>query len=157
MAVHEICERRLESKALIDALRYHPEILCIINLVILIYSVITKNEDNISSRIKSSIPLFVLTIYYTFGLLVVYKYYRIGVLVFAWIGALLFVAASLFIGWIFFVIMILIAHYNRMSIVFEFLLKFGLTFGLFAGIVILTLKLAFNLAKSIKMIGYTNV
>ncbi|CAF4699026.1 unnamed protein product, partial [Rotaria magnacalcarata] len=25
MAVHEICERRLEPKALIDALRYHPE------------------------------------------------------------------------------------------------------------------------------------
>jgi hypothetical protein len=24
-AVHEICERRLEATALIDALRYHPE------------------------------------------------------------------------------------------------------------------------------------
>ncbi|CAF1191779.1 unnamed protein product [Rotaria sordida] len=104
-------------------------ILCFINLVMFIYSVITENEDNISNRIKSSIPLFILTFYYTFGLLVIYKYYRIGILIFASVGDLLFIVTSLFI----------------------------VIFGIFAGIVILTLKLAFNLAQLIKINGYTSV
>ncbi|CAF1177280.1 unnamed protein product [Rotaria sordida] len=132
-------------------------ILCFINLVMFIYSVITENEDNISNRIKSSIPLFILTFYYTFGLLVIYKYYRIGILIFASVGDLLFIVTSLFIGGFFYLMIMISLEYNSMSTVFELFLFFGVIFGIFAGIVILTLTLAFNLAQLIKINGYTSV
>ncbi|CAF3872120.1 unnamed protein product [Rotaria sordida] len=132
-------------------------ILCFINLVMFIYSVITENEDNISNRIKSSIPLFILTFYYTFGLLVIYKYYRIGILIFASVGDLLFIVTSLFIGGFFYLMIMISLEYNSMSTVFQLFFFFGVIFGIFAGIVILTLKLAFNLAQLIKINGYTSV
>ncbi|CAF1301773.1 unnamed protein product [Rotaria sordida] len=132
-------------------------ILCFINLVMFIYSVITENEDNISNRIKSSIPLFILTFYYTFGLLVIYKYYRIGILIFASVGDLLFIGTSLFIVGFFYLMIMISLEYNSMSTVFELFLFFAVIFGIFAGIVILTLKLAFNLAQLIKINGYTSV
>ncbi|CAF5011929.1 unnamed protein product, partial [Rotaria sp. Silwood1] len=110
-------------------------ILCLIYVAMFIYSVITENEDDISNRIESSMPLFLLTIYYTFGLLVIYKYHRIGILIFASVGVLLFAATSLFIGWFLLLIMLLALDSSGMSTMFELFLIFGVIFGVFAGIV----------------------
>lgn len=46
-----------------------------------IYSVSTGNATNISSGIESLLPIIVLIIYYTFGLLVTYKQHRVGLLI----------------------------------------------------------------------------
>ncbi|CAF4959226.1 unnamed protein product, partial [Rotaria sp. Silwood1] len=79
--------------------------------------------------------LFLLTCYYTFGLLVIYKYHPIGILIFAPVGVLLFAVTSLFIGWFLFLIILLVLDSSGKSTIFELFLIFGVIFGIFAGIV----------------------
>ena len=58
--------------------------MCIITLGIYIYFVVIDNELD---RIELLILLIILTFYYLFGVLVIYKYYRIGILVVCEIGS----------------------------------------------------------------------
>ncbi|CAF1222965.1 unnamed protein product [Rotaria sordida] len=54
-------------------------------------AIFIENAVDISSGIQSLIPIFTLTIYYLCGFIVTYEQHRIGLLIFASIGVIIFI------------------------------------------------------------------
>jgi len=63
-------------------------VFCFINFVFILISFATNHspEDQTSKSISQLLSVLLSALYYGFGFLVTYRYHRIGLLVFAWLG-----------------------------------------------------------------------
>ncbi|CAF1096642.1 unnamed protein product [Rotaria sordida] len=73
---------------------------CVVILGVESYLVFIGNAVDISSGIQSLIPIFALTIYYLCGFIVTYEQHRIGLLIFASIGVIIFILICVWFGYI---------------------------------------------------------
>ncbi|UJR10694.1 hypothetical protein I4U23_014888 [Adineta vaga] len=116
-----------------------------------------SNLPNYKHEIQSLIPIIVMTFYYAFGLSVAYTQYRVGLIIFASIGMVLFVVVSLIFSYLILAITALGVGFGATNQSYELITFIIIIFAVMATIAILTLKLSFELAKFIKTYTYSQV
>ncbi|CAF0945375.1 unnamed protein product [Adineta ricciae] len=122
-----------------------------------IHSVFYDESVNNTHDVQSLMPMLVMTFYYTFGLSVAYTQYRVGLIIFASIGILIFVIVSFFFGYIVLAITALNIGFGTANQIYEVMIFIVLLFTIVATVAILTLKWSFDLAKSIGTYDYSEV
>ncbi|CAF0896393.1 unnamed protein product [Rotaria sp. Silwood1] len=79
-------------------------IVCVVTFGVGLFSALAENSANISNTIQLLILGIVISIYYLFGLVATYKQHEIGLLIFASIGVIFFIAIFILFGYIILVI-----------------------------------------------------
>ncbi|CAF1284572.1 unnamed protein product [Rotaria sp. Silwood1] len=73
---------------------------CIVTFVFGSYAILVSNSNNVSVESKFLVLVMTLVIYYIFGLVITYQQHRIGLLIFASLGVIIFIVICILFGYI---------------------------------------------------------
>ncbi|CAF3037279.1 unnamed protein product [Rotaria socialis] len=133
--------------------------LCVVTLGFESYSIIGQVSmgTSYSYGAESLVTVIALTIFYIFGLIVTYKQNRIGLIILASIEIILLIGMCLMFGYIILVITALLIAFGSTGQGYGVVIFFGIVIAVMAFVMIITVKLSFNLAKLIDKNQYLAV